>query len=144
MQKRLTERDFPVCKPFVLCFFQIRDHAGNIPVIPTKLVGAVKDYAVKPVSVHTGFTDILPYPTGFRFGMADGKEIVGFEVAGADGLYHKATATIKNGKVILESKKVKQPCAVRYGWQAFTTANLVNGKGFPASTFREENIGVSK
>ena len=75
---------------------------------------------------------------------ADGKEIVGFEVAGADGLYHKATATIKNGKVILESKKVKQPCAVRYGWQAFTTANLVNGKGFPASTFREENIGVSK
>ena len=28
------------------------------------------------------------------------------------------------------------PIAVRYAWQPYTRANLVNGAGLPASTFR--------
>lgn len=31
---------------------------------------------------------------------------------------------------------IKEPQYVRYGWQPFTRANLVNGEGLPASTFK--------
>lgn len=65
-----------------------------------------------------------------------GTRLIGFEVAGADGIYHPAEATIKNNTVIVRSKEVKQPAAARYGWQPFTRANLVNAAGLPASTFR--------
>lgn len=67
---------------------------------------------------------------------AKGTRLIGFEVAGADGIYHPAEATIKNNTVIVRSKEVKQPAAARYGWQPFTRANLVNAAGLPASTFR--------
>lgn len=67
---------------------------------------------------------------------AQGTRLIGFEVAGADGIYHPAEATIKNNTVIVRSKEVKQPAAARYGWQPFTRANLVNAAGLPASTFR--------
>lgn len=33
------------------------------------------------------------------------------------------------------SDKVKNPRYIRYAWQPFTRANLVNGAGLPASTF---------
>lgn len=75
---------------------------------------------------------------------ADGQNVRGFEVAGADGLYYAAEARIENDHIVLQSQKVKQPQAVRYGWKPYTDANLVNGAKFPASTFREENINTSK
>ena len=45
---------------------------------------------------------------------------------------------VENGKIKVWSDKVKEPETVRYGWQPFTRANLVNGAGLPASTFRAE------
>ncbi len=69
---------------------------------------------------------------------ATGTEIVGFEVAGADGVYYPARATVSAGQVLVESAEVGQPVAVRYAWQAYTHANLVNAAGLPASTFRDE------
>lgn len=78
----------------------------------------------------------------FRYGEgmhpADGKEIIGFELAGADGIYHPAEAQIKGTGIKVSSKEVKAPQAVRYGWQAFTKANLMNGANMPCSTFRDE------
>ena len=47
-------------------------------------------------------------------------------------------AVVENGKIKVWSDKVKEPETVRYGWQPFTRANLVNGAGLPASTFRAE------
>ncbi len=75
---------------------------------------------------------------------ADGQPLRGFEMAGADGLYHAAEARIEKDHIILQSKEVDQPCAVRYGWRPYTDANLINSATFPASTFREENIGAAK
>ena len=66
------------------------------------------------------------------FSTADGKAPSTFEIAEEEGLYHPATA------VILTSPEVKHPRLVRYGWQPFTRANLVNGASLPASTFRGE------
>ena len=69
---------------------------------------------------------------------SDGKPIGTFEVAGEDELFSPAQAVVEDGKIKVWSKKVKDPKIVRYGWQPFTRANLVNGAGLPASTFRTE------
>lgn len=69
---------------------------------------------------------------------SDGKPVRAFEVAGDDGLFYPAQAVAENGKMKVWSEQVKEPKAVRYGWQPFTRANLVNGAGLPASTFRTE------
>lgn len=64
----------------------------------------------------------------------------GFEIAGADKVFHSATALIKNNKVIVSNENVKNPVAVRYGWADDDSAiNLFNKEKFPASPFRTDN-----
>lgn len=67
---------------------------------------------------------------------SDGEPLKTFEIAGDDGIFYPAQAKIENRRVLVWSDKVKSPKEVRYGWQPFTRANLVNGAGLPASTFR--------
>lgn len=69
---------------------------------------------------------------------SDGKSPSCFEIAEEDGLFHPATATIEGSKVRLTSPTIKHPRYVRYAWQPFTRANLVNADQLPASTFRGE------
>ncbi len=69
---------------------------------------------------------------------ADGKPLRTFEVAGEDEVFHPAEASIVGDKVRLQCPQVPHPAYVRYAWQPFTRANLVNGDGLPASTFRVE------
>lgn len=69
---------------------------------------------------------------------SDGNEPITFEVAEHKGLFYSAEATIVDNKVVLSSPEVSKPKYVRYGWQPFTNANLVNGAGLPASTFTTE------
>ncbi|KGO94311.1 sialate O-acetylesterase [Flavobacterium subsaxonicum] len=61
-----------------------------------------------------------------------------FEIAGADGVYHPATAKIDKSTVVLTSKDVKKPLHVRYAWGNTLQANLFNGAGLPASSFISE------
>lgn len=61
-----------------------------------------------------------------------------FEVAEHEGEFHPAKAEVVGNRVRLTSREVKRPRFVRYGWQPFTQANLVNGAGLPASTFISE------
>lgn len=69
---------------------------------------------------------------------SDGKAPSCFEIAEEDGLFLPATATIEGSKVRLTSPTLKHPRYVRYAWQPFTRANLINGDQLPASTFRGE------
>lgn len=69
---------------------------------------------------------------------SDGKAPSCFEIAEEDGLFQPATATIEGNTVRLTSPTLKHPRYVRYAWQPFTRANLVNGDQLPASTFRGE------
>lgn len=69
---------------------------------------------------------------------ADGEELRSFEVAGEDRIFVPAEAVVEGEKVKVWSSCVKRPQYVRYGWQPYTTANLMNGDGLPASTFRSE------
>lgn len=65
----------------------------------------------------------------------DGKALRGFELAGSDMVFVEAEARIEDNKVRVSSDKVAEPKYVRYAWEPFTTANLINKSGFPASTF---------
>lgn len=69
---------------------------------------------------------------------SDGKAPSCFEIAEEDGLFQPATATIEGNTVRLTSPTIKPPRYVRYAWQPFTRANLVNADQLPASTFRGE------
>lgn len=69
---------------------------------------------------------------------SDGQPIRTFEIAEYDGLFVPAEADIVDGKVKVRSDKIARPQLVRYGWQPFTRANLVNRDELPASTFRTE------
>lgn len=69
---------------------------------------------------------------------SDGKVPSCFELAEYDGVFYPAQAEIKGDKIALRSSNVAYPRYVRYAWQPFTRANLVNGDGLPASTFRSE------
>ena len=67
---------------------------------------------------------------------SDGKQVCTFEIAGADQIYYPAHALIENNQIKVWSELVKEPQSVRYGWQPFTRANLINRFGLPASTFQ--------
>ena len=68
------------------------------------------------------------------------ENIKGFEIAGADKVFHSAKAIIKNNTIIVSSENVKNPVAVHYGWaDDDTEINLYNKEKFPASPFRTDN-----
>jgi sialate O-acetylesterase len=69
---------------------------------------------------------------------AVGDKLTYFEIAGDDKVYYPAEAKIKNQQVIVQSKKVKIPVAVRFAWRNTATPNLFNGVNLPASCFTTE------
>jgi len=67
--------------------------------------------------------------------VAKGGELTGFEVAGADGKFVAAFASIEGDTVVVKSEAVAEPRFVRYGWANSPQCNLFNGEGLPASPF---------
>jgi sialate O-acetylesterase len=67
-----------------------------------------------------------------------GGPVTGFQIAGADGKYVPATATIDGTTVRVWSADVAEPKSVRYAWDYNPDANLVNALGLPASLFRTD------
>ncbi|GHT80163.1 9-O-acetylesterase [Bacteroidia bacterium] len=64
-------------------------------------------------------------------------ELKGFAVAGADGIFKLAKATIKGNQVIVSNDEIAAPTAVRYAWANNPDgANLYNKEGLPASPFQ--------
>ena len=69
----------------------------------------------------------------------DGQALSTFELAGKDGIYHPAKATIKKNKIIVSCKEVKNPVSLHFCWQEAKVHNLVNAAGLPAVPFRIED-----
>jgi sialate O-acetylesterase len=69
---------------------------------------------------------------------ASGKPLQSFEAAGADHVFHPASAEIEGDTVLVESAEVRLPVAVRYAWRDAPEANLYNGAGLPAAPFRSD------
>jgi hypothetical protein len=64
----------------------------------------------------------------------------GFALAGADGMWKPASASIDIGgkTVTVQSNEVPAPLAVRYGWSDNPSCNLYNREGLMASPFRSD------
>jgi sialate O-acetylesterase len=69
----------------------------------------------------------------------DGHEPAGFVIAGSDGVFHPAKATLDGDSVILEAPEVSMPITARYAWAANPICNLCNQAGLPAAPFRTDN-----
>lgn len=61
-----------------------------------------------------------------------------FEIAGADGVFFKAKAIIKNNTVLLKSNQVNSPKKVRFCWSNTDQSNIFNKANLPASSFTSE------
>ena len=125
-------------------------HPGNKHDVGNRLALLARYVAYREDLVHSG-----PVFTGMRVvgdlaelsfaigGHAlavrgDGR-LLGFQLAGADRLFHPAQAMIDGDRVVVKSAAVPAPVAVRYAWKdAPLEANLVNDAGLPASPFRSD------
>ena len=87
---------------------------------------------------HTG-GGLLASPTDSLGGSVENGKVVGFALAGADGVFYPATAVIEGGdKVVVTCAQVTAPKAVRYAFINFPVTNLWNKEGLPAGPFRSD------
>ncbi len=70
--------------------------------------------------------------------VSKGETLSGFEVAGKDGKFVPAIATVDGDTVLASSSDVPAPAYVRYGWAADPHCNLYNRDDLPASPFTSQ------
>ncbi len=92
-----------------------------------------KSMKVEGDKIRIGFAH-----TGGGLMSRDDKPLSEFQIAGADGKFVPATATIDGKTVVVASGQVPSPTQVRFGWHKTTNPNLVNKEGLPASPFQTE------
>lgn len=91
---------------------------------------------VRSETVGTSLRLTFTHAAGFN----SGKQVpADFLVAGEDHVFHPADARIEGETVVVTSKAVAKPVAVRYAWSNAPTATLRNGAGLPASPFRSDD-----
>ena len=103
---------------------------GNKNVVPSGPL--YKDISFRKNVAYVSFD----YAEGLK--ASDSHELRTFEIAGEDQMFYPAKAMVEGNEIKVWSDQVRNPKIVRYGWQPFTRANLVNGAGLPASTFRSD------
>ncbi len=70
--------------------------------------------------------------------MANDNNLTNFEIAETNKVYYPAQAEIDGETLIVYSKKIKHPVAVRYAFKNTDEASLFNNEGLPASSFRTD------
>ena len=127
-------------------------HPGKKAEVGQRLawLALVNDYGMKGYEPNTPLYESMTvegnraYLT-FRCGKASlaplGDSLAGFEVAGADRVFHPAKAWIEKGRgrLIVTSDEVQTPGAVRYAFRNYAEASLFNTFGIPASSFRTDD-----
>jgi sialate O-acetylesterase len=83
------------------------------------------------VVIHFSFADGLT--------AKGGDEVKGFQIAGEDKKWHWADAKIDGSDVVVSSKEVEKPAAVRYDWANNPQGNLYNKAGLPTAPFRTDD-----
>jgi sialate O-acetylesterase len=91
--------------------------------------------SVKGIEVSLSFS----HNDGLRTQGQDGI-LMGFEIAGEDHHFYKATERISGKQVIISAPEIMIPVAVRYAWADDAgSANLFNKSELPAVPFRTDN-----
>jgi sialate O-acetylesterase len=65
--------------------------------------------------------------------------VMALELAGSDRVFHPAEGRIELDQLVVTSRAVPVPVAVRYAWASAPRANLYNGAGLPAAPFRSDD-----
>ena len=68
----------------------------------------------------------------------------GFTVAGPDGRFVAALAVVEGDTLVVSSRDVVAPVAVRYAWEDDPVTSLRNREGLPASPFRTDTWGPGR
>ena len=112
-----------------------------VPAGPLYKSQTVEDNSIRLTFDHVG--------KGLMVGKKDGLEptteeksgkLGRFAVSGSDKVWHWADAVIDGDSVVVSSKEVANPVAVRYGYTMNPRgANLYNKDGIPASPFRTDD-----
>ncbi|MFH6968549.1 hypothetical protein [Flavobacterium sp. FlaQc-28] len=90
-----------------------------------------KEIKIEKNTVEVSFD----YAEGLYFKNKNSRQ---FEVAGADGVFYFAEASIKKSQVVLMCKKVDNPLKVRFAWGNIIQSDLFNEANLPASCFITE------
>ena len=69
----------------------------------------------------------------------DEKPLTWFTVAGADGVFFPAAATIEGDTVVVTSPRVSAPAVVHFAWDEAARPNFANTAGLPAEPFRTDD-----
>ena len=93
-----------------------------------------RSHTVEGDKIRITFTNV---GQGLAFRHAD--RLQGFAIAGEDKVFHWADAVIDGETVVVSSKDVPSPVAVRYAWARVARwANLFNKDGLPALAFQTD------
>ena len=104
---------------------------GINPVAPT----------YKEVKFENG-NAIVTFDTHDNMGLSPcGVELEGFEIAGADKVFHPATGHVLswNNQIVVNSPDVTEPVAVRYCFRNWGIGTLFNNYGIPVGPFRTDD-----
>lgn len=82
----------------------------------------------------------LAFDHAAQLSTTDGQAPRHFEVAGKNGKFFPAQATIEQNTIVLSSPQVPHPVSARYAWATFLTPNLVNEHALPAAPFSPQKI----
>lgn len=108
----------------------LNDTYGRSEIIARSPV--YKKMAVEKNRIRIWFENV---PSGL---VAKGKELTEFQIAGEDRKFVPAKARIDGATVVVSSKEVKKPVAVRFGWPNNSVPNLFTTEGLPVSCFRTD------
>lgn len=86
-----------------------------------------------------GDTAVLSFDRSEMWLTAPKGELKNFKVAGGDKVFYPAEAWIERSKVLVKSKEVKNPVAVRYAFENYVEGDLFGTEGLPVSSFRTDN-----
>ena len=119
-----------ICERVVKSILSTLYGADYLPQGPT-----YKSHATDGASV------VITVDNGEGLYVTADEEIRGFMLAGADGKYFDATATISGGKIVVTSDKVAAPIYIKYGFSKCPFLNVYNKDGYLMSPFRTDTNG---
>jgi sialate O-acetylesterase len=93
-----------------------------------------QDFTVKGNKIIVNFET-----NGSSLSLRGDGPVTGFTIAGEDHKFVPAEAVIQGNSVVISSRQIKTPVAVRYAWADNPACNLVNEQGLPAHPFRTDN-----
>lgn len=94
-----------------------------------------KDVTFQKDAAYIGFTNL-------DMGICRNDDIRGFEIAGEDRFFHPADSVSlqwQTNHIVVSSKAVPHPVAVRYCFHDFQPGTLIGGNELPALPFRTDN-----